>query len=383
MPAVQPVIPPGPPSAATVRPARPSVCYLKLSELPQAESVATEVGDVVARFAFRANDYYASLIDWDDPCDPIRRLVVPSGEELRDTGSLDASNEAANTRLPGLQHKYPDTVLLLVTDECACFCRYCFRKRLFLPGSRETDRDCREGVAYIAAHPEVTDVLLTGGDPLALGTRRLRELVAQILTVPHVRTLRIGSKLPAFNPYRVTDDPELADLVRDVVDSGRSLYVMTHFDHPRELTGAAVAAVAALRAAGASCLNQCPVSAGINDDAGVLAELFQRCTDAGCPQYYVFQCRPTTGTTHFAVPIVRGLELVEEARGRVSGLSRRARLCLSHESGKVEMVGLDERHIYARYHRAKNHADDGRFLVYRRDDAARWLDDLVPVTAGA
>ncbi len=380
MPVVESV--PQPPNDAAAPSARPSLCYLHLSELPPADAVATRTREVVDRFAFRANDYYTSLIDWNDPCDPIRKLIVPSEDEVAGDGSLDASNEAANTRLQGLQHKYPDTVLLLVTDQCAGFCRYCFRKRLFLPGSRETFRDCREGLAYIAAHPEITDVLLTGGDPLSLGTSRLREIVSQILTVPHVRTLRIGSKIPAFNPYRVTDDPDLASLVRDVVRSGRTLYVMTHFDHPRELTAQALAAVAALRAAGAACLNQCPVSAGINDDSDVLAELFQRCTDAGCPQYYIFQCRPTIGTTHFALPIVRVADIVEQARTRVSGLSRRARLCLSHESGKIEIVGVDDRQIYARYHRAKHPADEGRFLVYRRDDAALWLDELVPATGG-
>lgn len=364
-----------------VVPSRPGRCYLHVSELPGGDALVAGVGEVVGRFAFRANDYYASLIDWDDPNDPIRKLVVPSGDELLEYGSLDASNEAANTPLPGLQHKYPDTALLLVTDQCVCFCRYCFRKRLFFPGSRATHRAYREAIAYVAAHPEISDVLLTGGDPLALSTARLREIVAQILTVPHVRTIRIGSKTPAFNPYRILDDGELTGLVREVVASGRTFHVMAHFDHPRELTDAAVAAVAELRAAGAVCLNQCPVTAGINDDPEVLAALFQRCTEAGCPQYYVFQCRPTIGTAHFVLPIVRVADVVEQARARVSGLSRRARFCLSHESGKVEIVGIDERHIYARYHRAKRADDSGRFLVYRRDEAARWLDELVPASA--
>lgn len=371
------------PSVTGDAPARPGACHLHVSELPLTDAAAAATDEVVARFAFRANDYYTSLIDWDDPFDPIRKLVVPSVDELVEFGSLDSSNEAANTPLPGLQHKYPDTALLLVTDQCSCFCRYCFRKRLFLPGSRETHRDCGDALDYIASHPEISDVLLTGGDPLALSTGRLREIVVQILAVPHVRTVRVGSKTLAFNPYRVLDDVELALLVRDVVASGRTFYVMTHFDHPRELTTAAVAAVAALRDAGAVCLNQCPVTAGINDDPEVLANLFQLCTDAGCPQYYVFQCRPTTGTAHFALPIVRVASVVEEARARVSGLSRRARLCLSHESGKIEVVGLDVRHIYARFHRAKRAEDAGRVLVYERDESALWVDQLVPAAVGA
>lgn len=363
--------------------ARPHRCYVGFSYLPHAVAADETNREVLRRFAFRANDYYTSLIDWDDPDDPIRRLIVPSGEELTGSGSLDASNEAANTPLPGLQHKYDDTALLLVTDQCGGFCRYCFRKRLFLPGSRETHRDCDHALGYIAAHPEITDVLLTGGDPLTLDTRRLREIIGRLLTLPHVRTVRIGSKMPAFDPFRITDDPSLATLVADVVEQGRSFYLMTHFDHPRELTSEAVAAVATLRRAGAACLNQCPVSAGINDDPQVLAELFAACTDAGCPQYYVFQCRPTLGTGHFAVPLVRTADIVERARARVSGLSRRARLCLSHESGKIEVTGVDEDWIYARFHRAKRACDAGRFLVYHRDDAACWLDELVPAEPGA
>ena len=339
--------------------------------------------EVVERFAFRANDYYVSLIDWDDPLDPIRKLVVPSDDELAEFGSLDASNEAANTPLAGVQHKYRDTALLLLTDQCACFCRYCFRKRLFLPGSRETHRDRREGLEYVASHPEITDVLLTGGDPLTLSSEYLRETVEQILAIPHVRTIRLGSKIPAFNPYRIIDDPELSLMVRDVVSRGRSFYLMAHFDHARELTPEAVAAVAMLRASGAMCVNQCPVTRGVNDDVEALADLFQCCTDAGCPQYYVFQCRPTTGAAHFTVPLVRAFGLVDRARELVSGLSRRARFCLSHELGKTEIVGVDERHIYARYHRAKHLEHAGRFFVYRRDDEAWWVNQLVPADQNA
>lgn len=332
------------------------------------------------RFAFRANDYYLRLVDWGAPDDPIRRLIVPSEGELTDFGSLDASNEAANTRLPGLQHKYRDTVLLLVTDQCGGFCRYCFRKRLFLQGSRETSRDISAAVDYIGRNPEITDVLVTGGDPLTLPTPRLREIVGSVLAIPHVRTMRIGSKMPAFNPYRILDDSDLQEVFRERAHHDGRIYVITHFDHPRELTPAAVAAVNTLRECGVMCVNQCPVRGGVNDDVSVLAELFQRCTDAGCPQYYIFQGRPTLGNEAFEVPIVHGFGLVAEARTRLSGLSRRARYCLSHETGKVEVVGLDDEHIYARYHRAKDPADENRMLVLRRDDDAYWLDGLEPAS---
>jgi lysine 2,3-aminomutase len=337
-----------------------------------------DVHEAADQFAFRVTDYYASLIDFDDPGDPIARLVVPSGGETIEFGRLDASNEAANTVAPGLQHKYSDTALLLVTDQCAGFCRYCFRKRLFAEGNRETFRDPRPALDYIASHPQITDVLLSGGDPLTLSTERLRELIDGVIDIPHVRTIRVGSKMPAYDPSRITTDLSLQELVNHVVESGRSFYLMTHFDHPRELTDSARSALAALRAAGAQCLNQCPVAAGINDDPRVLADLFQSCTDAGAPQYYMFQCRPTTGNGAFAVPIARSFQLVEAARARVSGLSARARFCASHERGKIEVVGLDSDWIYAHYHRAKYAEDSGRMLVFHRDDEACWIDDLVP-----
>jgi KamA family protein len=324
------------------------------------------------------SDYYRSLIDWDDPRDPLRAIVTPSEREQPAAGVLDASDEASNTRVPGLQHKYSDTALLLVTDECAGYCRYCFRKRLFLGAGHEAQRDCGPALAYIREHPEITDVLLTGGDPLTMPTDRLGEITESLLAIEHVRTIRLGSKMPAFDPERITADRDLATVVRSVTRSGRSFSLMAHFDHPRELTGEAVAAIAALRAVGAMCVNQCPLAQSINDDPGVLAELFQACTDAGCPQYYIFQCRPTRGNSAFLVPLVRAAAIVEQAQRRVSGLSRRARFCLSHASGKIEVCGADDRHLYARYHRAKHAADAGRFLVFVRDDEAVWFDDLVP-----
>jgi KamA family protein len=341
----------------------------------------TELERVTRRFPFRANDYYLGLIDWNDPHDPIRRLVVPDVSELDAFGADDASDEASNTRLPGLQHKYADTALLLVTDQCAAFCRYCFRKRLFRAGGRETAPDISAGLAYIRQHPEITDVLLTGGDALALPTSRLAEVVESMLGIDHLHTVRLGSKMLAYNPARVLTDERLHALLRHATASGKSIYLMCHFDHPRELTPVAVEALDLVQRLGVRCVNQSPITVGVNDDPDTLADLLQACTDLGCPQYYIFQCRPTTGNASFAVPITRALPVIAEARSRVSGLSRRARYCMSHTSGKVEVVGMDDSHIYARYHRAKDPADEGRMLVYRRDDDAVWLDDLVPARA--
>lgn len=349
----------------------------KLTQIP--EDVRKDLERVAQKYVFRANDYYLGLIDWNDPKDPIRQLVVPRVEELDDWGKLDASNEAAVTVEKGVQHKYRDTALLLCNEVCGAYCRYCFRKRLFMDENDEVSIDVSRGIEYIRRHPEINNVLLTGGDPLLMATRRLRDIFARLREIPHVRIIRIGTKMPAFNPWRVLDDPDLLEAISTHSLPDRRIYVMAHFDHPRELTPDAVRGIEALQKAGAIVVNQCPLIRGINDDPKVLQEMFEKLSYIGAPQYYVFQGRPTAGNAPFEVPIVEGYFVVEEAKRRVSGLAKRARFAMSHETGKIEIVGVDDRHIYMRYHRAKNPADEGRFMVFERDDEAFWLDQLVPV----
>lgn len=352
----------------------------QVTQLPPDEADA--LAQVCRIYPFRANDYYLGLIDWDDPRDPLRRLVVPDPAELDGARDLDPSREADNTVAPGVQHKYRDTALVLATDHCTAYCRFCFRKRLFRPENREILPDPEPAFAYVAAHPEITDVLLTGGDPLSLPTPRLATLVERFASLGHVQTVRIGSKTPAYNPGRILDDDDLVQLIGRVTAGGTAVYVMTHFDHPRELTGQAAAALQVLREAGAQLANQCPVIRGVNDDPDVLRELFQKMTLAGAPQYYVFQNRPTAGNRPYGLTLVEAWTLFDQGRRRCSGLSRRARFCMSHASGKIEVVGVGVRHIYCRYHRARNRAHESRVMVFRRDDQARWFDDLQTVGAG-
>ncbi|MCA9730456.1 MAG: 4Fe-4S cluster-binding domain-containing protein, partial [Candidatus Eisenbacteria bacterium] len=170
-------------------------------QLSPAEKAA--LAPVQQQFAFRANDYYLELIDWDDPADPIRQLVIPRVEELSPWGELDASNEQAVTVARGVQHKYSDTALLLCNEVCGAYCRYCFRKRLFMDGNDEVTNDVSAGLQYIARHPEISNVLLTGGDPLLMSPRKLREILSQLRRIPHVQIIRLGSKMPAFDPWRI------------------------------------------------------------------------------------------------------------------------------------------------------------------------------------
>jgi KamA family protein len=350
----------------------------KLTQIPEKER--EKLKRVGKRYVFRANDYYLGLIDWNDPNDPIKQLIIPREEELTHWGKLDASNEAAVTVAKGVQHKYPHTVLLLCNEVCGAYCRYCFRKRLFMDENDETTNDVSEGIRYIAENPNVTNVLLTGGDPLLMSTRRLTEILDRLRAIDHVRIIRLGTKMPAFDPWRVLSDEKLQALFRKHSTAMKRIYLIAHFDHPRELTDVAVEGLDACLKCGLICVNQCPLIKGINDDPVVLSELYAKLSWIGCPPYYLFQGRPTAGNEPYEVPIVRGWNIFREALRHGSGLARRARYVMSHETGKVEIVGVDDNHIYLRYHRAKDPAMRGNFMVYKRDDEAYWLDQLEPVS---
>ena len=173
-------------------------------------------------------------------------------------------------------------------------------------------------------------------------------------------------------------DEDLQAAFRKYSTPNNRIYLMAHFDHPRELTDVAIAGIDACLKNGVVCVNQCPIIKNINDDPYVLAEMFSTLSYIGCPPYYLFQGRPTAGNEPYGVPIVRGWQIYQQALRYGSGLARRSRFCMSHETGKIEIVNVDDERIYLRYHQAKELDDLGRFLVCRRDDNAYWFDQLLP-----
>ncbi len=331
--------------------------------------------EVSRRFAFRANTYYLGLINWEDPEDPIRRIIIPHTDELSPWGMLDASCESAYTVAPGLEHKYEFTVVLLANNLCGGFCRFCFRKRLFMNDNEEVVRDIGPALEYIRSHPRVTNVLVTGGDPLLLSTAKVRSILTQLRSIDHVRVIRFGSKMPAFNPYRFLDDPGLIDTLGEFSHPERRVYLMAHFNHPRELTPPALEVIDRLLKAGVIVCNQTPLLKGINGTPEVLAELLNRLSYAGAAPYYVFQVRPTLGNSPFALPLEEAYHVFERAKMKCSGIAKRARLVMSHATGKIEVVGIDAEHVYFRYHRAADPAQKSRFLACRRNPGAYWFDD--------
>lgn len=244
--------------------------------------------EITDKFVFRVNDYYLSLINWDDPDDPIRKLVIPNEGELLEYGRWDASDEDTNYVVPGCQHKYRTTALLIVSEVCGAYCRYCFRKRLFRNDVKEAMADVSPGLEYIAKNPEINNVLLTGGDSLILSTPKLRSIIENLRSIEHVKIIRLGSKIPVFNPMRISEDEELLELIRTYSTEDKRIYVMAHINHPREITPEAKKAFKALHNAGAIVVNQTPILKGINDDPIILGELLDRLSWAGVTPYYFF-----------------------------------------------------------------------------------------------
>jgi lysine 2,3-aminomutase len=365
--------------------AQTKVKYInRINDVPYlSQDEVAELEKVTRKYPFGANTYYLGLINWQDKNDPIRRLIIPSPEELEETtwGAVDPSHEADYTVTPGLQHKYPDTALLLLCDFCGGRCRYCFRKRLFFENrSSELLKDYRLAYDYIRNHSEINNVLLTGGDPLFLKTGALREVLANLRQIDHVGIIRIGTRLPVFDPFRIIGDPELPDLIKEFSKPEKRLYFMVHFSHPREITPEATRAVDILLSSGAILCNQNPLIKGINDDPETLAELWRKLSFMGVTPYYIFQDRPAIGNKPYAVPVVKAFQIIQEAKKQLSGTAKRAVFAMSHATGKIETIGLDDTYVYMRYHRCHITENTGKLIIVRRNDSGYWFDDFERVT---
>jgi lysine 2,3-aminomutase len=272
----------------------------------------------------RITPYYLSLVDPADPACPVRRQCVPEAREGTEVpGDLvDPLGEVANEVAPHLVQRYPDRVLLLATDRCAVYCRFCTRSRMVGAGDGAVSLEALgPAFAWLRAHPEVRDVIVSGGDPLAMATDRIARLVGAVREVPSVETIRLATRVPVTLPMRVTD--ELLRALRPY----HPLWVMTHFNHPRELSAEALSACARLVDAGFPVNNQTVLLAGINDDAAVLEALFRGLVRARVRPYYLLQADPVRGTGHLRTPLARGVEIMEALQGRVSGIALPKFIC--------------------------------------------------------
>lgn len=322
----------------------------------------------------RVPEYYLSLIDEQDPEDPIRRMALPSSTESIAEGLYDTSGELSNTILPGLQHKYKQTAVILATAECAMYCRHCFRKKLVGLPSQEILRNIDAAAAYIMDHEEINNVLITGGDPLTMRSSRIGDLLGALAGIPHLDFIRIGSRVPVTYPKRILEDDELLEILREY---SRRLFLITQYNHPREITKESIAAIDRLMSAGIVVNNQTVLLRGVNDDPVILADLQNRLVSISVNPYYVFQCRPVARVKKtFQVPLYGGYWIVEDAKKLLNGHSKRFRYIMSHQTGKIEILGIMNRRFLFKYHQAKHSINQGRIFTRELDKTATWLDDL-------
>lgn len=267
------------------------------------------------RLAVRVTPHFLSLIDPADSADPLRRQVIPRPEELlRAPEELDdPCGERKDEKTPGLIHRYPDRVLLLCTDRCATYCRYCTRSRLVSGAGEQLHTDFDAALDYLRHHDEVRDVLLSGGDPLLLPDERLDALLSALRTIPHIELLRVGTRTPIMLPQRIT--PELCRVLR----RHAPLFVSTHCNHPRELGAEAERALGLLADHGIPLGNQSVLLRGVNDSPAVQTRLAHRLLQCRVRPYYLYQCDLAPGTRHFRTHIEEGLGIISAMRGHTSG----------------------------------------------------------------
>jgi lysine 2,3-aminomutase len=274
-----------------------------------------ELKKVVRRYPMRVNPYYLSLIRSKD--DPIWRQCIPSNLELLDLGGLeDPLAEERDSPVPVITHRYPDRVLFIVSNQCAMYCRFCTRKRkVGDPRKPVSAGQILQGMEYIRNHPEIRDVILSGGDPLMLTDSRLEFVLRHLREIPHVQIIRIGTRVPCSLPQRIT--PELCQMLKKY----HPVYINTHFEHPSEITPESSRACQMLADSGIPMGNQSVVLKGVNDSPAVMKELMQKLLMIRVRPYYIYQCDLTKGANHFRTKVEESLEIIKGLRGHTSGMA--------------------------------------------------------------
>jgi len=268
------------------------------------------------RFIMGIPPYWAVLMDPDDPTCPIRRQAVPVEEEykLSPNDMIDPLAEDSHMPVPGLVHRYPDRVLLLVVEVCSMYCRFCTRSRVVGTSagfSRPANID--QAIEYIKAHRKIRDVLISGGDPLTLSDERLDEVLTKLKAIPHVEFVRIGTRNPVTLPYRVT-----ASLCA-MLKTHTPVWMSLHFNHPKEVTDPVKKACGMLADSGVPLGSQTVLLKGINDRPAIMKKLFHELLKNRVRPYYVYQCDPVKGTAHFRTPVGAGIQIIEKLRGHTTG----------------------------------------------------------------
>ena len=349
--------------------ARDVAGYLKLTAAEE-----EKLSQILTLYPMSITPYYLSLIDWEDPDDPVRKMCIPSIEEFDLSGSFDTSGEADNTVIVGMQHKYRETALILSTNRCAMYCRHCFRKRLVGLSDAEIARHLDEMFDYLREHREVTNVLISGGDAFMNDNHVIQTYLENLCAIDHLDFIRFGSRVPVTLPARITEDKEFLEMMEHY-GRKKQLYLVTHFNHPHEITPESIRAIRLLMEAGLVIRNQTVLLKGINSEPEVLGQLLKQLTGMGAVPYYVFQCRPVTGVKNqFQVSLRNGYRITQEARNMQNGMGKSFRYAMSHDTGKIEILGdLQDGRMLFKYHQAKYQKDAGRIFTMPVSDDQCWL----------
>ena len=277
-----------------------------------------DIAKCLKQFRMSITPYYFSLINLNDPKDPIWLQCVPSINEtvFAEAEKDDPLHEDTDSPIKGLTHRYPDRALLLITDRCSMYCRFCTRRRFAgISDSAMPKSQVDAAIEYIAKTPVIRDVVLSGGDSLLLADERIEELLKKLRAIPHVEIIRFGSRLPVVLPQRITDN------LCGILKKYHPIWLNTHFNHPNEISEDAIKACAKLADAGVPLGNQSVLLAGINDCVHVMKELVQKLTKMRVRPYYIYQCDMSLGLGHFRTPVAKGIEIIEALRGHTSGIS--------------------------------------------------------------
>jgi lysine 2,3-aminomutase len=282
------------------------------------EVTSARLGDIFELYRTAITPYYLCLIDFDNPTDPLRLQSVPTVEELLNPGELtwDPLNEEGDSPVTGIVHRYPDRCLFLVTSYCPLYCRYCTRKRKWVDEDGTTgQRRIETMIQYVAEHPEIRDVIVSGGDPLSLSLTYLEKILAGLRAIPHVEIIRFGSRVPVFLPQRI--DAEMCSLL----EKYHPIWINTHFNHPNEITPESAAACDRLLRAGVPVNNQAVLLRGVNDCPYTMRDLVQGLMKIRVRPYYLYLCDQVMGAEHFRTSVGEGIEIIEFLRGHTSGLA--------------------------------------------------------------
>ena len=341
-----------------------------------------EIKHEIKTFPMSITRYYASLIDANNPNDPIKKLSVPLKSGL--DGMPDQSGEKANTVIPGIQHKYKQTTLVLTTTQCAMYCRHCFRRRFVGTEQEVVATNPLELKEYILKHPEITNVLLSGGDAFLMNDEQIKNWLSVLSEIEQLDFIRFGTRTPVTFPQRINDkeDNQILQILSEY-NKRKQIYVITHFNHPKEFTPQSIQAIKNMQNCGIVIKNQTVLLNGINDNPQTLAEVLRLVTKYGIVQHYIFQCRPVIGTqSHFQVPFRRGFDIISKANAMQNGIGKTADYTLSHHLGKIRVIGQNKKGKFIfQFKQAHNPELIGKtFELYLSPDQT-WLEEKIILQA--